>query len=391
LLNLDSVSPGEINQLVADKVREGRNLDYKRELPTGGNDPKKEFLADVTSFANGSGGTIVFGVTETKDASGKNTGIPDAVVGLQVNFDAEILRLEQWLQTGVEPRLPGHRFHVVETGSNCKVIVLVVRQSWLAPHMVATSDSRFYSRTSAGKYSLDVAEIRTAFLRSEASGERVRRFRDGRLSSIASADTPVPLSDGARLVLHIVPLASLERQPGPDLANWSKRSPVAIDGTSMGGHFNADGYVDYAGTEVAGRRAYVQLFREGSLESVEVIDRRGAVPTFPLPWADGAILEAVAIYLKHLREVGAGEPATILVSLIGMRGYGPPASPMRDIRTQPIVLRDVVTLPDVLVTDANAVLPDAMRPILDALWQTFGLPSSLIYRPDGSRDPNFRW
>lgn len=79
--------------------------------------------------------------------------------------------------------------------------------------MVATADSRFYARTSAGKYALDVTEIRSAFLQGEELPARIRRFRDERLSAIAASETPVQLRAGGRVVLHLVPFAALGRGP----------------------------------------------------------------------------------------------------------------------------------------------------------------------------------
>lgn len=45
------------------------HLDYKRDLPGDKDAEKKEFLADVTSFANAGGGDIVFGIVEDADAA----------------------------------------------------------------------------------------------------------------------------------------------------------------------------------------------------------------------------------------------------------------------------------------------------------------------------------
>ena len=41
---------------------EGRTLDYKRTLPGSTDEEKREFLADVSSFANAAGGDIVYGI-----------------------------------------------------------------------------------------------------------------------------------------------------------------------------------------------------------------------------------------------------------------------------------------------------------------------------------------
>ena len=51
--------------------------------------------------------------------------------------------------------------------------------------------SRFYTRNSAGKYQMDVGELRSAFAASELLGERMHRFRTERLSKIIAGETPV--------------------------------------------------------------------------------------------------------------------------------------------------------------------------------------------------------
>ena len=63
--------------------------------------------------------------------------------------------------------------------------------------------SRFYSRNSAGKYPLDVHELRAAFAMSERTAERTRAFRAERLAHVISGETPVAMLDGAKTVLHI--------------------------------------------------------------------------------------------------------------------------------------------------------------------------------------------
>src|SRR4051812_22865379 len=105
---IQAVTIEDLEALVTDAVREGKTIEYKQELPGGKDDDKKEFLADVSSFANASGGDVIFGISETRDGQGKTTGIPEAILGLPgVNGDQEIRRLEQMLRDGIEPRIPG--------------------------------------------------------------------------------------------------------------------------------------------------------------------------------------------------------------------------------------------------------------------------------------------
>ena len=45
-----------LNSLIDDKVEERKDLDYKRDLPERNDEKKREFLSDISSFANTVGG-----------------------------------------------------------------------------------------------------------------------------------------------------------------------------------------------------------------------------------------------------------------------------------------------------------------------------------------------
>jgi hypothetical protein len=55
-LPLHQIDAARLEALRVDGVREGRQLEYKETLPGNSDDDKKEFLADVSSFANAAGG-----------------------------------------------------------------------------------------------------------------------------------------------------------------------------------------------------------------------------------------------------------------------------------------------------------------------------------------------
>ena len=57
----DGAGLAYINGLVDGKVPESKTLEYKAELPIFNDSGKKEFLAGVSSFANTSGGYILYG------------------------------------------------------------------------------------------------------------------------------------------------------------------------------------------------------------------------------------------------------------------------------------------------------------------------------------------
>ena len=85
---LEDIAEDDLIALIEDQVREGRTIDYKRELPRGDDKSKKEFLADVSSFANTSGGDLIYGMDEEE-------ALPTEIVGLQSgDLDKERQRLE---------------------------------------------------------------------------------------------------------------------------------------------------------------------------------------------------------------------------------------------------------------------------------------------------------
>ena len=62
---LADITADDIQHLVEEGTPEKRTLEFKVELPGTKESEKKEFLADVSSFANAVGGDLIFGVATT--------------------------------------------------------------------------------------------------------------------------------------------------------------------------------------------------------------------------------------------------------------------------------------------------------------------------------------
>jgi predicted HTH transcriptional regulator len=67
----EDIVESHIQQLITDRVSERRSLEYKRELPTRQDESVREFLADVSSFANAAGGDLVYGIEDERDEGGQ--------------------------------------------------------------------------------------------------------------------------------------------------------------------------------------------------------------------------------------------------------------------------------------------------------------------------------
>lgn len=164
---LAEITKADIEALMSNSVAEGRDLDYKLTLPGSTDEEKREFLADVSSFANASGGDLVFGVAEA-------AGVPTSIDGVAVaDMDAEQLRLDSMIREGLDPRIAGVDVRVIEGFAKGPVVVMRIPQSFASPHMVKFKGlSRFYGRTSNGKFPLDVREIGDAFTRADSAADR---------------------------------------------------------------------------------------------------------------------------------------------------------------------------------------------------------------------------
>jgi predicted HTH transcriptional regulator len=90
---------------------EGRQLEYKQQLPGKGYDDVVEFLKDVTAMANTIGGDILYGITEGKAADGNTVAIAvDGIAG--EDADKVKQRFENSIRENVKPRFIGHRIDI---------------------------------------------------------------------------------------------------------------------------------------------------------------------------------------------------------------------------------------------------------------------------------------
>ena len=204
----------------------------------------------------------------------KPTGIPENADGLEsINADSEILRLESSIRTGIDPRVPGVRTKAIEGFPKGPVLVMWIPKSWSSPHMVIYKNhSRFYSRSSNGKYPLDVTEIRSAITLSESLPDKIRRLRDDRIARIVADETPVSLEARPKVVVQVVPISSFSIGSQVSIRElYKERSqlrPIYSDHQSH--RINFDGVVNFCyDSTPALCNAYVQGFRAGTIEAVD--------------------------------------------------------------------------------------------------------------------------
>lgn len=386
--SFEQINKVDIETLLDNEVREIRTLEYKAELPGGADEDKREFLYDVSSLANASGGDLLFGVP-AKD------GIPIEPLGLRdLSADATILRLENIVRDGIDPRIPGIRMRALDNFPNGSVLIVRVPKSWAAPHMVTFKNvSRFYSRNSAGKYQLDVSEIRAAFAHSETIAEKIRRFRDDRLAKIIADETPVSLKPGSKIVLHVIPFSSFtpESSLSPTLMKQHHALLQAFAPGSYDTRFNIDGVVNLSGEigNTGKRFYYCQAFRNGAIESVD---------SSLLAWNDerlipdtafgNDLITSVRSYLEFMQKLEVLPPFVVSCALLGVKGFRFPGR--NRFPSDPVIAieRDVLILPDVVLEEFESEVSKALKPMLDGLWNAAGRERCTLYDAEGNLKQN---
>ncbi|MFQ5853848.1 MAG: helix-turn-helix domain-containing protein, partial [Candidatus Binatia bacterium] len=355
-------------------------------LPGNSDNHKYEFLADVSSFANSSGGDILYGVREKRE-QGQPTGIPEAADGLnEISADADKLRLENIIRDGLAPRVPNVSIVSITGFKDGPIILVRIPNSWISPHMINKKDSRFYSRNSAGKYPLDVAEIRSAFALSESLPDKIRRFRDDRVARIVAEDTPVKLSGSGRVILHVLPIAALDPTTHIDTASLTGKFLSGIYLENNDFRHNFDGYLMSRHPQkspIFG--SYVQVFRTGAIEAVDSCSTR---PYNGKKFIAGNyfvkhVSSALNSYLEQEEELQLQPPLFVMLSLVGVMGYKMYSGTFSD-ENHPVD-RDTLFLPDIIVESYGTPATTLFRPAFDALWQAGGFERSPSY------DKNENW
>jgi predicted HTH transcriptional regulator len=108
----------DIEALKDNGVAESHFLDFKATGVGASYDEHREFLADVSAFANASGGDIIYGVTE-------NAGVANGVPGFDLSDpDKEELRLTNLLRDGTEPRLSNVGIRWLTVSGTRRVLVV---------------------------------------------------------------------------------------------------------------------------------------------------------------------------------------------------------------------------------------------------------------------------
>jgi hypothetical protein len=234
----------------------------------------------------------------------------------------------------------------------------------------------------------------SAFIASESLSERIRQFRSDRIAKIIADETPVPLDLKPKIVLHVLPIESFTSGSSIDISLFEeeiKLKTIPETGYRSVFRYNFDGFChyDYYDYEDRTNSSYVQMFRNGCIESVTSY---GFYPFQNINIFDESSIEEELIkttkeYLEVLKsKLEINPPILIRIGILGIKGYRikwhDEHSNSKDNNE---IDRDYPIIPELFIQSYDEKVSDILRPAFDTIWQACGYPRSKNYDSNGKR------
>ncbi len=154
----------KIETFCQEGIREGLQIDYKKELPRDG------LSKLIAAFSNTRGGVIIIGVEENR-----TTGVPSAWTGIPVNAQ-DVERIHQWA-SNITP-FPLYEVHPTNEVNGRNFILIRVFEGDRTPYYVQ-NDPKIYVRTGNITPSVDLAspEATELLVRKKENAEILRNLK----------------------------------------------------------------------------------------------------------------------------------------------------------------------------------------------------------------------
>lgn len=372
----------DLQKLVEDKITESWNLEYKQQMKISlSENEKKEFLSDITSLANHSGGLLIIGITE-------RAGVPIELKGIELkNSDAFESTLNNLIRDCVVPRLSGVSIRSILLSTGNRVFLISVPKSWITPHMVTIRSHKwFYTRHSNGKHPMDYFELKNAFDIGGSLGQWVENFRIKRIETISSRKLPIKLIDDPTIVIHLVPFMSGNRRlsinPTQVLQYFS--NSIGKADSSLDPRLGFHGVL--ANVQCQQPNRYVYIFRNGVIEGVlanEIFwsnEEKWIKSNY-----EKTIVRWGTAFLDLHKKLETAPPFYFMMSLIGFGEYRLMDTFVEEFRQYSYPIKENRMLcQEVIIPDYSVYLPHTLKPIFDSIWHECNVEGSVNYNDNGS-------
>lgn len=382
---VSQISAADIESLIADGVSESSSLEFKREVRLEGDEQKREFLADISSFANTNGGRIVVGIDAPQGCAAQLAGVDSG------ETDSQMLQMGNLIRDSLRPALPGCQMVAVPCAGGRSVIVIDIPVSFTGPHMVTfRGGQRFYARSSNGKHPMEYTEIRNSFLQRGSSAEKLEQLRRDRINRvITGTDFRGINATRTAFLLEVVPLKSLHDDV---IVDFRSHPNLRVDFTAINAYsgdatFDFEGFVAYVWNHPDNQvLAYSRLSRYGYISAYcsslsRVWNDKQAIGSRNF---EPQLAQAVGNYSSLLLKLGIALPHAVLITLLNAKGLELHRDPLL---SHPMTYHPVnevnLNAPLAIIAEQGADVLSALRPQFDAFWNAFGYSSCMNYDSTG--------
>lgn len=370
--------------LIDNNTPETNQLEYKAYRFDNGKisaQDRDALVKEIVAMANGLGGRIILGIEEQKSESALR------LIGVTCpDLDEFERTIQQSIYAKIRPRLYGVRVSSIAVNTDSVVLIISVPQSYSRPHAYNNgSKDEFYVRQSNSIASMTVDDLRQQFSLASSFQKMIHTFRQERISAVLSNESLSRFRDGAKLLIHIIPLWSLLDGNHIDVMSIRKSgydSPLC--GTSYQSGFNIDGWysksVQYGKTTIY---SYIQYFRNGIVEIVDSMDSRGSSKEYMTikVWSEyeKSIYKKLEKVSELLTKAGAPKPWYIYISLLDVKGYMSDG----DYYSGVPIDRNYIHAMEGIWHEETMTLEEVMFPVFNSLANVFNKERSYVYGPDG--------
>ena len=377
-----NLSINSFYSLVAERATESSTMEFKKfSFPDGkvNTEQKEKLEKEIAAFANAEGGIIYIGIDESKDK------VASAIVGVGCGiekFDDIQLAIQSRLLAKVHPRIYGITMQAFSLSDNDMVIAISVPKSISRPHAVNDGNKdNFYIRHSNGITNMSLDDLRREILTGASYQNDIRRFRQDRIGMILSNEYIRQLQDGAKIVLHIIPIWSLEFGNLIDyslLDSWTGRDPFRpFTDNGIYSAFCADGKISfscpYNETYV---RSSILLTRSGILEAVDAhrMNYRTDLKMTYL-WTDieKVIYQKITEYAALLEKLDIPKPWYVSISIVNGKGYRTYCNGEESEALHSNYIQGI----DVIWNEGQSQ-KEVLKPSFDSIANAFGIPETQL-------------
>lgn len=395
---LEDVTFEDVQALIDNEICEGKTIEYKSELHITNSEEKREFLADVSAFANADGGDLIFGIKEDE-----KTKLPDSIPGICIeNEDETIRKIESMIRDSIQPRIVDIKFKMILVKNHKYILIMRIAASFIAPHRIIYRGwDKFFSRNSKGKYSMDVNELRTAF---NMSQEIRKQIEDYKLNTIAEIveDRYKIFKDGyPTFIIQTLPIVAFQRSQiysidkiystmiecNSNSFDIASNKQITVDGVILKDNFNNSNKTAYGYYKTNGiiQKSTTRFFNPdfetigmGSIKKIKLIYR-------------GDILKCTVKTLDEMfrfyRKIQISMPIIVSCAIVNGRGFTiPKSNGFYDLCGE--IDRDVLLIPDILIKDLSISPGKCLQPIFDSIWNACGYIKCPNYDENGEFKEN---